>query len=455
MTSELRLRDYQVVARDFLRSNDRAALFLKMGLGKTAATLAALQPRHLPALVVAPKRVCEHVWPEERDLWRPDLRLALAAGSPAARAAALTAGADITVIGRDNIKDAARAGWRTVIIDESSGYKNRTSVRWRTMNRMVNHKDSTVAHVWQLTGTPAPNGLMDLWAPMYLLDKGHRLGRTLTEFRGRYFSPGKRLPNGIVARWDLNPGMDTVIHEKIADITLSMGTQGRVLLPPVTHNEVVVSLPPAVTKAYRELHDDLVTNMDLLGNEVHTATNAGTLSGKLSQLTAGFIYSDDADINGGRFTQVHDLKIRAVEEIVGGTGGSPVLVFYRFRPEREALLASLPGAMAIDDKRFSMRAWNSGDIPVLVAHPASAGHGLNLQHGGHTIVWTSLDWSLEYWQQANKRLARSGQKNPVVIHRISAVTSKGHSTIDRTIHRRLTGKTTVQSSLLDYLESPI
>lgn len=455
-TTTLQLRDYQVMAALFLQKNPRAALFLDMGLGKTAATLSALTPDHLPALVVAPKRVAETVWPAEQQLWRPDLRLALAAGSPKQREKALTTTADIHVIGRDNLHNAldhaSTRQWRTLIIDELSGFKNKRSQRWRAANRLANHPRYGVPHVWGLTGTPAPNGHMDLWAQVALLDKGERLGRTLTVFRERFFRPGRRLPNGIIASWELTPGSDEKIDLLIQDICLSMGTEGRITLPPVTHNAVDFVLPASAMKAYRDMEKELVADLRIIGGEIHTAANAAALSTKLSQVTAGFIFSDDRDL-GAPITRLHDLRVQAVQEICDGTG-SPVLVFYRYRPEKEALLKAIKGARSIEEPGV-IDDWNAGRVPVLVTHPESAGHGLNLQHGGHTIVWSSLTWSQEQWSQANKRLARPGQKHPVVIHRIEARTPKGGRTIDHRIYDRVTGKTTVQQAILDAVEAPL
>lgn len=447
-----KLHDYQEVARDYLRGRDRAGLFLDMGLGKTAASLTALEDRHLPALVVAPKRVAESVWPLEATIWRPELRVALAKGVPARRAEALAdEQADVVVVGRDNLRDALKVKrarkYRTLIIDEMSGYKARSSIRWKTAKKIIN-RDNLV-HVWGLTGTPSPNGYMDLWSQIYLLDGGERLGGTLTEFRRRYFTPGLRLANGIIASWNLNPGADKEIDQLLEDLCLSMSTDGRIDLPPVTENHVEVDLPTTARRIYRDMKRDMVANLDLIGGEIHTSKNAAVLTSKLSQISAGAMYVDDADIRGKAYTVIHREKPNAVEEIVEGTG-SPVLVFYRYTFERDLLKKQLGHAAHTIDEPGVIEAWNDGDIPVLLAHPASAGHGLNLQHGGHTIVWTTLDWDLELWQQANKRLARQGQKNPVVIHCIMTKRS-----IDHVIRASLDDKTAVQGALLDHLESPI
>lgn len=453
------LRDYQKVAVAFLHGRERAGLFLDMGLGKTCICLTALTPAHLPALVVAPKRVAENVWSEERDKWRPGLSLVVAAGTAAKRAAALRTPADITVIGRDNfadVLDVKNPPWKTVIIDESSGYKSKGSVRWRGMNRFVNRRDSRVRHVWALTGTPSPNGLMDLWAQVYLLDKGKALFTTLGEYRQRYFRAEATTRQGIVTKWTPRAGMDRVIHQRLEATCLSMGTEGRVKLPPVTYNEIKVVLPAGpVMKAYADLVTDLVANLELLGGLVHTAKNAAILTNKLSQLCAGFLYGDDYDLTG-EVSVVHRLKAQAVKEVVEGSGGSPVLVVYGFDHEVKVLkkvLAEYSPRMV--SERGVIQAWNRGEVPVLLAHPQSVGHGLNLQHGGHTMVWATLPWGLEEWDQTNKRLHRSGQQNPVVIHKVMAYTPQGGKTVDHLKEDRLAGKGDVQDLLLDYLESPL
>lgn len=441
----MKLHNYQQIAIEHLNRNPRAGLFLDMGLGKTAITLSALTPKHLPALVVAPKRVAENVWATESDIWRPDLHIEIAAGAPAARAAAFTSDADIVVIGRDNLRDAEkyRDQFETLILDELSGFKSRGSVRWKTARKIQ------TSHVWGLTGTPAPNGLLDLWAQVFLLDGGKRLGRTLTEYRSRYFTPGRQLANGVITEWIIRPFAAEKIHKLIEDICLSMSTDGRLDLPPVTYNYVTVPLPLEVRKVYKTLKDTLVADLELLGGEVHTAGNAAILSSKLSQVAAGFLYQDDNESHNKAYDLIHLEKVKAVQEIVEGTG-SPVLVFYRFVAERELITAAMPGLVHSIDEPDAVARWNAGEIPVLLAHPASAGHGLNLQHGGHTVVWSSPPWPLEEWEQGNKRVARQGQKNPVVIH---ILLSPG--TVDEAIRTRLELKTSVQEALLAYLESPL
>ena len=417
-------------------------------MSKTAISLSALESRHLPALVVAPKRVAEHVWPVEKELWRPDLTLALVAGSPQQRAHALAQRADITVISRDNMGDAAkiakRMGYRTVIFDELSSFKSPSSQRFRAARSL----SKKIEHVWGLTGTPTPNGLTDLYAEIMLLDGGKRLGTNQDGFRYRWFKPGKRDSNGRVVQWVPRDEAQDNIHRLIEDICLSISGDGLIELPDVTHNRVSVQLPPRSMAQYREMKDNLVLNIDLLGEDLaFSAENSAVLSGKLSQISAGFIYSDDVDLDG-RYTVLHKAKTDALREIVDGTG-SPILVFYRFRAELEMLLDAFPQASTINSADAIPR-WNRGQIPLMFAHPASAGHGLNLQHGGCTIAWTTLTWSLEEWMQGNGRIARQGQKHPVIIHSLLA-----DGTIDTYIREVLDNKREVQDALLDHVRSPL
>ena len=416
--------------------------------GKTAASLSALTPEHLPALVIAPKRVAETVWPGETKKWRPDLRCSVAAGSPVQRLSSLLRPADVVALGRDNMKDLTpeiSRLYRTVILDELSGFKDYSSQRWKIANPLT----LSMPHVWGLTGTPTPNGLMDLWSQTFLFDRGARLGRNITTYRSRYFYPGRQLPSGVITEWILRDGADEKIHALVEDLFLSMGTEGRIQLPPTTLNKINIALPPKARAVYKKLKRDLVVDLQAILGEgrIHTGVNPAVLTGRLSQVAAGFLYPDEFDA-GSPTDIIHREKINAVQEIVEGTG-APVLVFYRFKQEREMLMAALPGAVPIDAPG-AIDDWNAGKVPVLVAHPASAGHGLNLQHGGCTIVWTTLPWSLEEWQQGNKRLARQGQKNPVVIHVLLA-----ERTVDSAILETLEKKASVQDALLRHLESPL
>lgn len=437
----MKLHGYQELAVQFLHQHPRAGLFLSMGLGKSAITLTALTADHLPALVVAPKRVCEYTWPAESALWRPDLTVAVAAGAPSQRRAALASGADVTVISRDNLADALPyLPYRTVVLDEISSFKDRSTKRWKAARKLV--KPAT--NVWGLTGTPAPNGLLGLWAQMFLVDRGERLGTTLTGYRSRYFTPNGQLPSGVIIDWRLRPEAEENIHHLLSDICLSMDDE-HLDLPPVTYNALQFPLPSAARAQYKELKDTLVLDLELLGAEIYSAANAAVLTNKLSQVTAGFIYSDEQD---GTYTSLHSAKLDILQEIVDGTGDN-LLVFYGFKAEAARIRQTFPQARFLDDPG-AIDAWNRREVPILLAHPASAGHGLNLQHGGSTVVWMTQPWDLELWLQANARIARQGQKYPVVIHTLEA-----ESTVDGLVAARLQDKTFTQEALLDHLRSPM
>lgn len=447
-TPALQLRDYQRTAVAFLQDRKSAALFLDMGLGKTAISLSALTDEHLPVLVTAPPRVAANVWPEEARIWRPDLKVAHVSGSEAAIHRALDAGADLVVISNASLHHAAptAGAFKTFILDELSAFKSPGAARTKLAKKM----SKQIEHVWGLTGTPAPNGLLDLWSQMYIIDGGDTLGTTLGGYRNRYFVAGDRLPSGVVTEWRIRPGAAARIHKMLELRCLSMSTEGRVVLPPVTNNEVEVPLPSKVRGLYRTLKDDLVADLGLLGvgKGTFSAVNAAVLSSRLAQVSAGFLYPDIEDRVGDEYTRLHTEKIKALQEIVDGTG-SPILVVYRFRAELDMLKRAFPQARTIDEPDV-IRQWNAGNVPMLLVHPKSAGHGLNLQHGGHTMVWLSLPWSLEEYQQTNKRLARSGQKNPVIIHHLLSP-----GTVDRAVLDALTGKKSVQDALLTHLESPL
>lgn len=446
------LHDYQELVKEFLRNHDRAGVFLDMGLGKTACTLTALEERHLPVLVSAPKRVAQEVWPAEAALWRPDLTIDVVKGTPAQRAAILkNSTADILVMGRDLFHETEPYAkrYKTLVIDELSGYKTKTSARWKTANRLM----KTIPHLWGLTGTPSPNGLLDLWGQIALMDGGARLGKTFGGYKARYFTPQKMIWNAAIGRsipvdYRPNLGADTRIHRLIADLCISMVTDGRIKLPDFTINRVVVPLHPSARTPYADMERDFVANLQLLGS-IHSAANAAVLTSKLAQIVAGFLYNDDQVLDPG-WAWIHDGKVDALAEIVEATDG-PLLVFYRYKAELDRILKKFPQATDVKREHNVQDRWNAGEIPMLVAHPASAGHGLNLQKGpGHTMAWTTLPTSLEEWEQANKRLHRQGQQNAVVAH---VLHSPG--TVDVVDWARLVGKKSVQDALMDYLEAPL
>jgi SNF2 family DNA or RNA helicase len=446
-----KLHGYQEIAVQHLHDNPRAGLFLEMGLGKTAVVLSALTPDHFPALVIAPKRVAETVWPKEKVKWRDDIKIELAIGPPAKRLAAISKApwTDLTVIGRENIGDlgnqkGSRVVYNTIILDELSGFKSR-GTRWKQAKALTQKAD----YVWGLTGTPAPNGLMDLWPQLYLLDNGERLGKFVTHFRDRYFRPGRQLRNGTIIEWIIREEAEQRIYEKIEDICMSMSAAGKLDLPPVSENWIEVPLPAKVMRVYNELKKKLVTDLDLIG-DIRTAKNAAVLSSKLSQISAGFIYDDSEEREWGAKpvpTFLHNEKLKTVQEIIDGTG-SPVLVYYRYDlGEKTRLLSEINGARTIDEKGV-IDDWDKGRVPALVVHPQSVAHGMNFQYGGHTVLWATMPWSLEEYQQGNGRVARQGQEHPVVIHHMLSP-----DTVDHAIRERLKEKKSVQDALLDHLEA--
>ena len=386
--------------------------------------------------MVAPLRVARDTWPAEIRKWEhlSGLTYAVAVGNSRERKAALLQGADVTIINRENL------GWLIddsgipftydmVVLDELSSFKNHKSKRFRALMKVR----PKVKRIIGLTGTPSSNGLMDLWAEFKALDQGQRLGRFITQYRTAYFMPDKR--NGeIIYSYKPLPYAEDAIYRKISDITISMKSTDHLKMPELISTQYEVQLSAEERKRYEELKNDLV--LELHGDEI-TAANAATLTGKLSQLANGAIYSDD-----GKIIEFHDRKLDALEDIIEAANGKPLLVAYWFRHDLERIrrrfdVREIKSSQDIDD-------WNAGNIPVAVIHPASAGHGLNLQSGGSTLVWFGLTWSLELYQQTNARLWRQGQKSRTVViqHIVTA------STIDGQILNALKRKDKTQSALI-------
>lgn len=358
--------------------------------------------------MIAPKRPAIDTWPEEIEKWEhlSDLDYAVAVGSAAKRDAALKQQAFITIINRENTKwlvdryGKKRWPFDCIVIDELSSFKSSKSQRFRALKRIR----PFVRRVIGLTGTPAANGYLDLWAEAYLLDGGQALGRTLTGYRDQYFTPGRR--NGMVIYdWDLRPGAREQIHRRLEPITVSMKAEDYLDLPEMQTIEKTVSLSDAALKKYRQMERDLLLEVD---GETIDAVNAAALTTKLLQISSGAVYDED-----GRVVPLHDEKLEALDELVEAAGGENLLVFYAYRHELDRLKARYPQAVDIKEPD-AIRRWKAGEIRMLLAHPASAGHGLNLQSGGHVAIWYSLTTSLELYQQACKRLHRQGQDKPVI-----------------------------------------
>ena len=442
--------DYQKAAKQWIHDHTHCGLFLDLGLGKTIVTLSAI--RELidrkavrRVLVIAPLRVAATVWAEEAAKWdhTRSLRCVKALGSERDRKAALAADADVYIINRETVswlvsQYAASGKWPfdMMVIDELSSFKSSKTERFRALRRTL----PAVKRVVGLTGTPAPNGLIDLWSQLYLLDRGERLGKPLGWYRQTWFDPGDR--NGmIVYNWKPKPGAPEQIYERIGDICMSMTAEDYLKLPDRIDVEAPVQLIDKAQQAYEMLERDLVLPM---ADEAITAQNAAVLTGKLLQLANGAIYMED-----GSYTWIHNAKLDMLEDLVEAANGEPVLVYYSFRHDEDRILKRFPHARKLE-KAEDVKAWNEGRVQMMIAHPASAGHGLNLQAGGHIIIWFGLTWSLELYQQANARLHRQGQQHPVTIHHII---TKG--TVDENVLKVLTGKAARQDALIDAVKARV
>ena len=438
---------YQQRATDLVVSKKSVGLFLDMGLGKTVITLTAVNELIYDrfevsrVLVIAPKRVAEDTWTREHKKWDHlrELRISKVLGTAAQRLRALEQDADVYVIGRDNVvwlvdHYSKKKHWPfdMIVIDELSSFKNPQAKRFRALRKTL----GVTSRVVGLTGTPSPNGLMDLWAQVYLLDRGERLGRTIGAYREKYFRAGAR--NGyVVYKWEPLKGAKEQIEEKISDICVSMSAADYLTLPERIDNVIPVKLTDAEMELYKRMEQDQLLQIE--DSDV-VALNAAAVMTKLLQIANGSVYSMD-----GTVVNIHDAKLEALQEIIDTTD-SPVLVFYSFKHDLDKILGAVSGARVLNGPE-DIRDWNDGKVQVLLAHPASVGYGLNLQEGGHTIVWYGLTWSLELYQQANARLYRQGQEKPVIIHHLIA-----EGTVDEQAMAALQAKDTSQAALLAALK---
>ena len=438
---------YQQRATDLVVSKKSVGLFLDMGLGKTVITLTAVNEliydrfEVYRVLVIAPKRVAEDTWTREHKKWDHlrELRISKVLGTAAQRLRALEQDADVYVIGRDNVvwlvdHYSKKKHWPfdMIVIDELSSFKNPQAKRFRALRKILGVTQRVVG----LTGTPSPNGLMDLWAQVYLLDRGERLGRTIGAYREKYFRAGAR--NGyVVYKWEPLKGAKEQIEEKISDICVSMSAADYLTLPERIDNVIPVKLTDAEMELYKRMEQDQLLQIE--DSDV-VALNAAAVMTKLLQIANGSVYSMD-----GTVVNIHDAKLEALQEIIDTTD-SPVLVFYSFKHDLDKILEAVSGARVLNGPE-DIRDWNDGKVRVLLAHPASVGYGLNLQEGGRTIVWYGLTWSLELYQQANARLYRQGQEKPVIIHHLIA-----EGTVDEQAMAALQAKDTSQAALLAALK---
>ena len=441
--------DYQAYCIDFLLEHPAAGLFLKPGMGKTSIALTAadriLYDRFEASkvLVIAPLRVAEDTWSRESAKWDhlKHLRVSKVLGDAKKRLAALNAEAELYCINRENVSWLVKhygPHWPfdLVIIDELSNFRNPTSKRFRALRKVR----PLIKHIWGLTGTPRPRSLLDLWAQVYLLDRGKRLGETYGGYKDRYFTPGRR--NGyVVFDWDPRPGAEEEITERISDICVSLETDGNLEMPELVVTNRPVILSHASKAQYEQLEREAVLP---LADCTIDAASAAAVNGKLLQLAGGAVYDDDH-----RAREIHCEKLDALEDIIAEADGEPVLVAYRFQHERDRILARFPQAVQLKDSG-TIAAWNCGEIPILLAHPAGAGHGLNLQDGGHIIVWFGPTYDLELDEQFNDRLYRQGQKATTSI--IYLVTE---GTVEEDAMQSLKVKADGQASMMEALKARI
>ncbi|WP_302612361.1 DEAD/DEAH box helicase [uncultured Muribaculum sp.] len=443
--------DYQKRAIQFVLDNPECLLALDMGLGKSSITLTALQElidecEISRALVVAPKKVAETTWTTEAAKWNhlQGMTVAKVMGTEKQRKIALAEKADIYVIGRDNFVwlvglYGGQLPFDVLVIDELTSFKNSKSQRFKAM-RIAR---PSIKRVIGLTGTPAPNGLIDLWGQMYCIDMGQRLGRSVSKYRESHFESHRW--NNIVVRCDVKKGHEDIIRNSIADICLSMQAKDYLQLPDLLIHNVPVELSPATMSAYNKFEREKVLEFEQEHEGEPTnilANSAAGLMNKLAQFANGAVYDDERNIH-----EIHSEKVDKLAEIVEGANGSSVLVFYQFKHDIPRIIKKLKGyRVEFYDGEKQLLDWNAGKIDVLLAHPASTAYGLNMQQGGHYIVWFGTGWDLELFQQANARLHRQGQRHPVTVYKLI-----GANTVDERASAALENKKVKQQSLLDSL----
>jgi SNF2 family DNA or RNA helicase len=432
--------DYQKYAENFIIEHPSCGLMLDMGLGKTVITLTAIwflifdYFEVSKVLVIAPLRVARDTWSKECEKWEhlKGLRISKILGSEKERRAALTKNADIYIINRENVEWLCanyKFDFDMVVIDELSSFKSHKSRRFKSLRKVR----PNVKRIVGLTGTPAPNGLMDLWSQINLLDMGDRLGRFIGGYRERYFVPDKR-SRQVVFSYKPGEGAEEAIYNKISDICISMKALDYLDMPDCIYSKVEVEMDPNEEILYKKLEGEML--LPFVDGDID-AVNAAALSNKLLQMANGAVYDEN-----GKVKVIHDKKLDVLEDLIEGANGKPVLVFYAYKHDKDRIVKRFD-AKEINTSEDITR-WNNGEIKVAIVHPASAGHGLNLQSGGSTAIWFGLNWSLELYKQANARLWRQGQKNTVVIHHII---TKG--TVDEDVIRALERKDVGQAALIE------
>lgn len=440
--------DYQKYATNFVMEHPVAAIFLDCGMGKSVITLTAIYEllynsfEVRKVLVIAPLRVARDTWPAEIEKWDhlKGLTYSVVIGTEPERKEALRKSAGIYLINRENVdwlinKSGFPFDFDMVVIDELSSFKSASAKRFKSLLKVR----PKVKRIVGLTGTPSSNGLMDLWAEFRILDMGERLGRYITHYRNNFFMPDKRNQQMIFS-YKPRPGVEDAIYRLISDITISMKSADFLKMPECIMNEVEVKLSEKEWSVYNTLRQEMVVSLE---DEEIDASNAAALSGKLLQMANGAIYNEEKEV-----FYIHDRKLDALEDLIEGANGKPVLVAYWYNHDLERIRKRFKVREIKNSK--DIKDWNSGEIPIAVIHPASAGHGLNLQSGGSTLIWFGLTWSLELYQQTNARLYRQGQNDTVVIHHIIA-----KDTIDEDVMRALRLKEKTQSGLIDAVKARI
>lgn len=438
--------EYQSYATEFILSHPISAVFLEMGLGKSVITLSAIFDLCLDSflvckvLVIAPLRVARDTWPAEIKKWDhlKGLSYSVAVGTEKERINALKKQSTLYIINRENVdwlvhKSGIPFHFDMVVIDELSSFKSYGAKRFKSLLKVR----PSVKRIVGLTGTPSSNGLMDLWAEFRILDLGQRLGRYISHYRNTYFKPDKRNAQ-IVFSYKPLPGAEEEIYKQISDITISMKSTDYLKMPEYVSNEVFVTLSEKEWKVYSDFKEDMVAN---LGDEEIDAVNAAVLSGKLLQMANGAVYDSE-----NKAHVIHEKKLETLEDLIEGANGKPVLVAYWYKHDLERIKDRFPVRQIQSSK--DIEDWNDGKIPIAVIHPASAGHGLNLQSGGSTLIWFGLTWSLELYQQTNARLYRQGQKDTVIVHHIIT-----KNTIDEDVLLALTKKEKTQDALIDAVKA--
>ena len=435
------LHHYQNSALDVVLNKKKCALFLDMGLGKTTTTLTAIHDLYYNfsverILIIAPLKVANNVWHKEAQKWEhlQELDIAIATGSVNERLSAINSNKTITLINKENVPwliEKCKWKWDMVVIDESSSFKSARAKRFRALKKVMKYIRSIVL----LSGTPSPNGMMDLWSQMYLIDQGERLGRTITNYRQRFF-----VPDGYMGyNYKLKPGAKEQIMELIKDVCVTMTAEDYLELPECINVNEFIELPDKAKQQYKELEKEFIISLDDIDIE---SPSKAALGNKLLQICNGSVYDSEKNVH-----EIHNEKIERLKEIIEDNPGENFLVAYNYKHDLEKLQKAFPKAVKLETAKQEDD-WNKGKIKILLAHPASAGHGLNLQYGGNVIIWYGLTWNLEYYQQFNKRLHRQGQKN--IVRNIHLI-AKG-CLDEKVLFFALSSKAKTQKDLIDYLK---